>query len=207
MPPATTGESDMDPASLPRPGASGSTLEPGDQLLVWTTTPWTLPGNVAVAVAPNVFYVRARVGDEVLILAEPLVERAIGDDARILGRLKGSALLGRQYDGPLFDSSAREPGAFPVVAGEFVTTEDGTGLVHIAPAFGEDDYAVAAENGIFDRTEEGTPYSPVKPDGLFDNRGSGFECKFVKDPEVPRALIDDLDARGLHFREQVYEHA
>src|ERR1044072_5130492 len=183
MPPATTGESDMDPASLPRPGASGSTLEPGDQLLVWTTTPWTLPGNVAVAVAPNVFYVRARVGDEVLILAEPLVERVIGDDARILGRLKGSDLIGRQYEGPLFDSSDREPGAFPVVAGEFVTTEDGTGLVHIAPAFGEDDYAVAAENGIFDPAEHGTLYNPVKPDGRVDPRLSGFERRVLKEGE------------------------
>ncbi len=184
-----------------------SDMKPGDQLLVWTTTPWTLPGNVAVAVAPDVFYVRARVGDEVLILAEPLVERVIGDDAQILGRLKGSDLIGRQYEGPLFDLSDREPGAFPVVAGEFVTTEDGTGLVHIAPAFGEDDYAVAAENGIFDPTEHGTLYNPVKPDGRFDNRVSGFEGKFVKDPEVTRALIDDLEVRGLLFREQVYEHA
>src|ERR1044072_9306980 len=159
--PPTPEESDMDPAPLPRPGASGSTLEPGDQLLVWTTTPWTLPGNVAIAVAPAVPYVRAKVGDEVLILAEPLVERVIGDDARILGRLKGSDLIGRRYEGPLFASSDSAPRRAPVDAGEFVTTEDGTGLVHIAPAFGEDDYAAAAENGIFDPTENGTLYNPV----------------------------------------------
>jgi isoleucyl-tRNA synthetase len=179
----------------------------GESLLVWTTTPWTLPGNEAVAVAPDVAYARARVEGETLILAEPLVERVLGEGAEIVDRLRGDELVGRQYKGPVFALTDREPGAFPVVTGEFVTTEDGTGLVHIAPAFGEDDYAVAAENGIFDPTEHGTLYNPVKPDGRFDNRVSGFEDKLVKDPEVTRALIDDLDRRGLLFREQVYEHA
>jgi isoleucyl-tRNA synthetase len=181
--------------------------EAGESLLVWTTTPWTLPGNVAVAVAPDVTYVRAQVEDETLILAEPLVERVLGEGAEIVGRLSGSELAGRHYRGPVFAASDREPGGFPVIAGEFVTTEDGTGLVHIAPAFGEDDYAVAAENGIFDPTEHGTLYNPVTPDGKFDRRVAGFEDRFVKDPEVTRALIDDLAERGLLFREQVYEHA
>jgi isoleucyl-tRNA synthetase len=185
----------------------GSGLEPGDQLLVWTTTPWTLPGNVAVAVAPDVTYVRAKVGDEVLILAEPLVERVLGEGTEVVGRLPGSDLVGREYEGPVFDLSDRERGGFPVLAGDFVTTEDGTGLVHIAPAFGEDDYAVAVENGLFDPTRHGTLYNPVRPDGTFDRRVAGFEGRFVKDPEVTRALIDDLAARGLLFREQVYEHA
>jgi isoleucyl-tRNA synthetase len=181
--------------------------EAGESLLVWTTTPWTLPGNEAVAVSPGVAYVRARVGDETLVLAEPLVERVLGEGAEIVDRLPGSELAGRRYRGPVFALSDREPGGFPVIAGDFVTTEDGTGLVHIAPAFGEDDYAVAAENGIFEPTEHGTLYNPVRADGRFDARVAGFEGRFVKDPEVTRALIDDLDARGLLFREQVYEHA
>jgi isoleucyl-tRNA synthetase len=181
--------------------------EAGESLLVWTTTPWTLPGNVAVAVAPDVTYVRARVDGETLILAEPLVEQVLGEGAEIVGRLQGSDLVGRHYKGPVFAATDREPGGFPVVAGDFVTTEDGTGLVHIAPAFGEDDYAVAAQNGIFDPTEHGTLYNPVRPDGSFDDRVTGFDGRFVKDPEVTRALIDDLAGRGLLFREQVYEHA
>jgi len=181
--------------------------EAGESLLVWTTTPWTLPGNVAVAVAPDVTYVKARADGETLILAEPLVERVLGEGAEVVERVPGSALVGRNYKGPVFASNDREPGGFPVIAGEFVTTEDGTGLVHIAPAFGEDDYAVAAENGIFDPTEHGTLYNPVTPDGRFDRRVVGFEDRFVKDPEVTRALIDDLAGRGLLFREQVYEHA
>jgi isoleucyl-tRNA synthetase len=181
--------------------------EAGESLLVWTTTPWTLPGNVAVAVAPDVTYVTAKLGDEVLILAEALVERVLGESAEVLGRLPGSELVGRQYKGPVFALEDREPGGFPVIAGEFVTTEDGTGLVHIAPAFGEDDYRVAAENGIFDPTDHASLHNPVRPDGTFDARVTGFEGRFVKDPEVTRALIDDLDGRGLLFREQVYEHA
>jgi len=181
--------------------------EAGESLLVWTTTPWTLPGNEAVAVAPDVTYVRVRVEGETLILAEPLVERVLGEGAEVVDRLKGSDLVGRHYKGPVFALDDREPGGFPVIAGEFVTTEDGTGLVHIAPAFGEDDYAVAAENEIFDPTSHGTLYNPVKPDGTFGSQVAGFQGRFVKDPEVTRALIDDLDARGLLFREQVYEHA
>jgi len=182
--------------------------ESGESLLVWTTTPWTLPGNVAVAVSPRVTYVRARVGGETLILAEPLVEKVLGDDAEILARFPGSELVDRRYRGPVFSLEDGGPAsAFRVLAGDFVTTEDGTGLVHIAPAFGEDDYAVAAANGLFDPTQHGTLYNPVGLDGKFDRRVSGFGERFVKDPEVTRELIADLERRGLLFREQVYEHA
>jgi isoleucyl-tRNA synthetase len=181
--------------------------EAGESLLVWTTTPWTLPGNEAVAVAPDVTYARARVDGETLILAEPLVEKVLGEAAEIAERFPGSELVGRHYQGPIFALSDREPGGFPVIAGNFVTTEDGTGLVHIAPAFGEDDYRVAAENALFDPTDHGSLYNPVGLDGRFDQRVAGFEGKLVKAPEVTRALIDDLDRRGLLFREQVYEHS
>ncbi len=183
-------------------------LDADESLLVWTTTPWTLPGNVAVAVAPEVTYVRARVEGETLILAEPLVERVLGEGVEIVGRFPGSDLVGREYRAPVFELSDGGPAnAFRVLAGDFVTTEDGTGLVHIAPAFGEDDYAVAAENGIFDPTDHASLYNPIRPDGTFDDRVKGFEGRFVKDPEVTAALIDDLRSRRLLFREQVYEHA
>jgi isoleucyl-tRNA synthetase len=183
-----------------------------ESLLVWTTTPWTLPGNVAVAVAPDVTYARARVGGtaeaETVILAEPLVEKVLGEGAEILDRFPGSELIGCAYRGPVFALEDGGPAnAFRVVAGDFVTTEDGTGLVHIAPAFGEDDYAVAAANDIFDPTNAGTLYNPVNLEGRFDRRVAGFEGQFVKDPEVTRGLIESLRERGLLFREQVYEHS
>jgi isoleucyl-tRNA synthetase len=187
--------------------------ETGESLLVWTTTPWTLPGNVAVAVAPEVSYVRVRLGGETLIVAEALRERVLGEEAEVLDTFPGSELVGRIYRGPVFELSDGGPAAvgtappFRVLAGDFVTIEDGTGLVHIAPAFGEDDYRVAAENGIFDPTRQETLYNPVGPEGHFDRRVTGFEGRFVKDPEVTRGLIDDLGRRDLLFREQVYEHS
>jgi isoleucyl-tRNA synthetase len=178
-----------------------------EHLLVWTTTPWTLPGNAAVAVNPAVTYVRARLGDEVLVVAKDLASKVLGEDAEVLEEMPGSALVGRSYEGPVFDLADRERGGFPVIAGDFVTTEDGTGLVHIAPPFGEDDYRVGAENGLFDPTVAGTLYNPVKPDGTFDDRVIGFAGEFVKGSETTRKLIDALAARDLLFREQPYEHA
>ncbi len=180
----------------------------GESLLVWTTTPWTLPGNVAVAISADVTYVRASLAGETLILAEPLVEKVLGEGVEIVDRFPGSALVDRRYRGPVFALEDGGPtNAFRVLAGDFVTTEDGTGLVHIAPAFGEDDYAVAAASGLFDPTRHGTLYNPVGLDGKFDRRVSGFKGRFVKDPEVTRELIADLERRGLLFRQQVYEHA
>jgi isoleucyl-tRNA synthetase len=181
-------------------------------LLVWTTTPWTLPGNVAVAVAPDVTYVRVNVEGETLILAEALVEKVLGEGADVLERFPGTDLIGRRYKGPVFELVDGGPAPastdpFHILGGDFVTTDDGTGLVHIAPAFGEDDYKVAADNGVFDPTQQQTLYNPVAPDGTFDQRVTGFAGRFVKDPEVTRELIADLDARGLLFREQVYEHS
>jgi isoleucyl-tRNA synthetase len=185
----------------------------GESLLVWTTTPWTLPGNIAIAVGPEVDYVRARLDGEVLIVAAPLVERVLGEDAEILGRMKGTELLGARYNGPIIPLADGGPVGtdgsppFRVVAGDFVTTDDGTGLVHIAPPFGEDDYRVGAANGLFDPQTAGTLYNPVLPNGTFDQRVRGFEGKFVKSPEVTRELIDYLAEHGRLFREQVYEHS
>jgi isoleucyl-tRNA synthetase len=190
---------------FPLLGEDGS--ETGESLLVWTTTPWTLPGNVAVAVASDVTYVKARVEGETLVVAEPLLEKVLGEEAEVLERLAGLDLVGRRYAGPVYELGEVPANAFEIVAGDFVTTEDGTGLVHIAPAFGEDDFKVAAENGIFDPKVAGTLFNPVGLDGRFDRRVSGFEGELVKDPEVTDRLIRDLGRRGLLYREQVYEHA
>jgi isoleucyl-tRNA synthetase len=182
--------------------------ETAESLLVWTTTPWTLPGNVAVAVAPKVTYARARVGDETLILAEPLVGRVLGEDAEVVETFPGSDLIDRRYRGPVFELADGGPASsFRTIAGDFVTTDDGTGLVHLAPAFGEDDFDAAAAAGIFDPTIHGTLYNPVRRDGTFDERVAGFEGRFVKDAEVTDALIADLDARGLLFEAEDYEHS
>jgi isoleucyl-tRNA synthetase len=192
--------------------APSGPLHDGDALLIWTTTPWTLPGNVAVAVGPDIEYVRAKLGQEVLVLASSLVEKALGENAEILDRFPGSALLDQRYEGPVFATDDREPGGLPIIAGEFVTTEDGTGLVHIAPAFGEDDFRVAAASGLFDPTDPDTLYNPVKPDGRYDQRvlghdGRSYGGRFVKDPELTEELIADLQTRGLLFKRSDYEHS
>jgi isoleucyl-tRNA synthetase len=197
------------PAQAPNPA---SPLEAGDALLIWTTTPWTLPGNVAVAVAPQATYVRARAGDEILVLAEDRVEAVLGERAEVLERFPGSALVGGSYEGPIFALSDRPQGPFPVIAGDFVTTDDGTGLVHIAPAFGEDDYSAAAAARLFDPTQPGTLYNPVRPDGTYDARvrghdGRSYEGQFVKDPELGAALLEDLSQRDLLFSKKEYEHS
>jgi isoleucyl-tRNA synthetase len=205
-----------------RVAAADGPVKQGDELVIWTTTPWTLPGNVAVAVGPQVEYARAQLGERTFILASALVEKVLGAEAQVKERFTGSELAGRfedgaylgpRYEGPIFprrDHSNR--GAMPLIAGDFVTTEDGTGLVHIAPAFGEDDFAVAAANGLFDPTDPATLFNPVAPDGTYSvgvakHGGGSYEGRFVKDPALTEELIADLDARGLLLRRSDYEHS
>jgi isoleucyl-tRNA synthetase len=187
-----------------------------ERLLVWTTTPWTLPGNVAVAVSPTATYARVRVEDELFLLAEARVEPVLGEHTEILERFSGEE-LGRRYptyDGPVFAASDRTPGPLPVLLDDFVTTLDGTGIVHLAPAFGEDDYrvAAAAPEVPFEPTRAGSLYNPVHPDGTYDERlrdraGGTLEGRFVKDPALTAELIADLRERGLLLRVADYEHA
>jgi isoleucyl-tRNA synthetase len=190
------------------------TQDSEDRLLVWTTTPWTLPGNVAVAVSPSATYARASVGDDYFVLVSDRVEPVLGEGAQIVERFSGEELVARYggYDGPIFAASDREPGVLPILADAFVTTEEGTGIVHLAPAFGEDDYRVAAAAGIFRGDEPRTLYNPVRPDGTYDERprsrdGESYAGRFVKDAQLTKELIEDLDARGLLLGVQDYEHS
>jgi isoleucyl-tRNA synthetase len=198
--------------------APAAPLQPADRLLIWTTTPWTLPGNVAVAVGPEVEYVRAKHGDETFVLAAALVEKVLGEEAEVLDRFPGSELVGGRYEGPIFlegpHGAATLDDSFPIVAGDFVTIEDGTGIVHLAPAFGEDDFRVAAAvpEVRFDPTDPQTLFNPVRADGTFDGRvrgheGHEYEGRAVKDPDVTEDLIEDLRKRGLLLREELYEHS
>src|SRR5262249_18535089 len=144
-----------------------------DRLLVWTTTPWTLPGNVAVAVAPRATYARGAADGGAYLIAEDRVVPLLGEGAEIGEGLSGEQLAPRyeSYRGPIF-AAADRPGEemLPILTDDFVTTADGTGIVHLAPAFGEDDYRVAAasERVAFDPTRSGTLYNPVRPDGTYD---------------------------------------
>jgi isoleucyl-tRNA synthetase len=177
-----------------------------DQLVVWTTTPWTLPGNVAAAVGPDLEYARVAVGSDVLIVAASRVERLFGD-AEVVGRLAGSDLVGRRYRGPIFAASDREAGSYPLIGGDFVSAEDGTGIVHIAPAFGEDDFNVARDALLFDPEDRHSLYNPVRPDGTYDQVVTGFAGRHVKDPRLAEELVASLRERGLLLREEDYEHS
>ena len=170
----------------------------GVSFLGWTTTPWTLISNAALAVNPDVDYVHARVGAEVLILAEALVGRVLGEDAEVVERMKGSELAGIAYEPPFqYVTDFGEKG-HTVLEADFVTTDDGTGVVHTAVAFGEDDFRLGERYGL-------TIQNPVRLDGAFDERVPDFEGRFVK--EADKDIVKALEASGRLFREEPYEHA
>jgi isoleucyl-tRNA synthetase len=175
---------------------------PGTSLLVWTTTPWTLPANVAVAAGAEIDYVTVERqmedgSKEELILAESLVERVFaGETVKVMNRFKGKRLQGLRYQ-PLFTFLPAEKKAHYVVLGEFVTTEDGTGLVHIAPAFGADDMQVALEHDL-------PILNTVAQDGTFISQVNPWAGIFVKDADPQ--ITQNLRNRGLLFREGTYLH-
>ncbi|MGY1435099.1 isoleucine--tRNA ligase [Streptomyces reniochalinae] len=165
-------------------------------LMVWTTTPWTLVSNLAVAAHPDVTYVVASNGTDKIVVAEPLLTSALGEDWHITGqRYTGREMNGWHYRRP-FDL-VDIPDAHFVVNDTYVTTEDGTGMVHLAP-FGEDDFRVARANGI-------EPVVPVRADGTFDPDLDLVGGQFFK--KADEALVADMDARGILFRHVAYEHS
>ncbi|HVU61675.1 MAG TPA: isoleucine--tRNA ligase [Mycobacteriales bacterium] len=180
------------------PVTSGPLADRKVALLVWTTTPWTLVSNTAVAVNPDVTYVVAKPAgsDELLIVAEPLVEQALGEGAEILDRMPGTALEHVTYSRP-FDL-VDIPDAHFVGLADYVTVEDGTGLVHQAPAFGADDLAVARRYGL-------PVVNPIEPDGHFSPDVPLVGGMFFKaaDPTI----VADLRERGLLHRAEDYTHS
>ena len=174
----------------------------GDQLLVWTTTPWTLVSNAAVAVNPELQYVRARARDEdtVFVLAKSLVERVLGEGNKIIHTFPGAELEGTEYEPPFefIPASAYGELGHTVLAADFVTAEDGTGLVHTAIAFGEDDFRLGERYGL-------NVVNPVRLDGTFDERIGQYAGRWVKDADPD--LIEDLRERGKLLRAEQYEHS
>jgi isoleucyl-tRNA synthetase len=175
-------------------------LEPGDQLLVWTTTPWTLITNAAVAVGPEIEYARARPREssDVFVLAAPLVEKVLGEDAEVLARFRGAALANAAYEPPFDYITDYGPRGHTVLEADFVTTNEGTGLVHTAIAFGEDDFELGERYGI-------KLQNPVKPDGTFDERIADFAGRFVKEADAD--IVEALRRRGRVLRAEPYEHS
>ena len=169
-------------------------------LAAWTTTPWTLPSNLAVCVGDQIDYVLARdlSSNKDIYFAEELLGNY--GEFEVLERVKGSELVGLKYE-PIFDyfSDQRSSGAFVVVSDDYVTTDGGTGLVHQAPAFGEDDYRVLTQNGIEAFA------CPVGLDGKFDATVSDFAGLHVK--EADKLIIGQLKGLGSLYRQEVIQHS
>ncbi len=181
------------------PVTAGPLAELGAALLVWTTTPWTLVSNTAVAVHPEVTYVVARIGKEVLVVAEPLLARVAGDaPVEVLQTVTGSELEHTAYQRPFDYVDFGGERAHFVGTADYVTIEDGTGLVHQAPAFGAEDLEVARRYGL-------PVVNPVRRDGHFDESLPVVGGMFFKDADA--GLVDDLRTRGLLFRYEPYEHS
>lgn len=195
-------------SGVAEPGAESRESLDGALALIWTTTPWTLPSNLAVAVHPDIDYVLVETdadhSAERYVLAEARVAhyaRELGEEPTVLRRLKGSELLGLAYTPP-FDFFAGRENAHVVLAADYVTVEDGTGLVHLAPAFGEEDKAVTDAAGI-------EVVIPVDTRGEFTSEVAPYAGTQVF--EANRAIIKDLRdgasyASGVLLRHETYDH-
>lgn len=166
--------------------------------LVWTTTPWTLPSNAALCMHPEAWYVMVEHEGERLVLAEALVPKLLGDEKEILDRKLGKEYLTRKYV-PLFDTFANQVSdrAFYVINAEFVTLEDGTGIVHIAPGYGADDYEIG-------RVYDLPVLQAVEANGLFSEGTGPYAGMYVKDADP--VIIKDLKIAGRLFKKEIYEH-
>ncbi len=169
---------------------------PDTSFLVWTTTPWTLISNVALAVGPDVEYVKVDHKGEKLILAEPRLSVLEGE-YQIVERMKGHSLAGWEYE-RIFDYHPVGTRAFYVIEADFVTVEDGTGIVHIAPAYGEDDYQAS-------RTYNLPTIHPVNKSGEFGSEVGDFAGMFVKDADA--LIIQDLKVRDILYKKETITHS
>ena len=180
--------------------APGSPLD-GANAIIWTTTPWTLPSNLATAVHPEVDYVQVLGEDgKRYVLAEARVAhyaRELGEDPEVVSRHKGAELVGLSYIPP-FDFFLGHPNAHVVLSADYVTTDSGTGIVHLAPAFGEEDMDVATANGI-------EVVQPLDPGGKFTSMVPPYEGLMVFDANP--VIIKDLKAAGKLLRHETIEHS
>lgn len=172
-------------------------LSDGRYMLGWTTTPWTLPANLLLAVGSNIDYVEIEDEGVTYILAEAALERYPElDDADVMRRVKGNKLVGMTYE-PLFDYFKETPAGFRVVAADFVNTEDGTGVVHIAPGHGEDDYWLGKREGL-------PAISPVDDNGRYTDDVRDYAGRLVFDAN--NEIVADLEKSKKLFKSALYTH-
>ena len=166
-------------------------------ILAWTTTPWTLPSNLALCINKAYTYIEAKVGDEVYVLAKDLADKVLGEEYEIVREFKGEELLGTKYE-QLMPFGKVEGKAFEVIHGDYVTLSDGTGIVHIAPAYGEDDSLVAKANGI-------TFINLVDREGRFVEEVTPWAGKFVK--KCDESICKWLEENNKLFKSERHMHS
>jgi isoleucyl-tRNA synthetase len=171
--------------------------EPGVHFLAWTTTPWTLLSNVALAVNPNETYLKIEFKGEEIILAKKCVDRVFNPGSyRIICSYQTKELEGREYE-PLYSFVKPKHRCWFIISADWVTTEEGTGIVHVAPAFGEEDYEAGKQYGL-------PLIQLVKRNGKISEEVEPWKGKFVKDADP--LIIKDLKRRGLIAKEELYKH-
>lgn len=168
----------------------------GEYVLAWTTTPWTLPANVGLAVHPDLAYARVRQDGETYIVAEALADSVMKGEYEKLGTVRGRDLVGQRYE-PLF-TYVNPEGAYRIIDAEYVSDTSGTGIVHIAPAHGEDDNRVARQHGL-------PMLMVVNNAGRYTDEVTDFAGRFVKDCDLD--IVKNLTARGLLYHKEKYEHS
>ncbi len=168
-------------------------------LVSWTTTPWTLPGNVALAVGKHIDYVFVRREHEQFIVAKDLLEKVFGGGVEIVATLKGKELLGLKYEPPFKVKKLEHKNAYTVYGAGFVTTTDGTGVVHTAVMYGEDDYSLGKEVDL-------PQHHTVDERGRFTRDVPGFAGMSVKDPKVEDRIIRHLETNGHLLKIEPYTH-
>ncbi|MGC9518016.1 MAG: isoleucine--tRNA ligase [Methanomicrobiales archaeon] len=168
-------------------------------ILVWTTTPWTLPANMAVTVHPDFNYVYLKVNDEIYIMAEALVDSLFREtDYQILKTIKGSDLEGLEYNHPLTDEiPLQKEFQHKIILGEHVTLTDGTGCVHTAPGHGPEDFEIGKKYGL-------PIFCPVDEAGNFESEAGKYEGQFVKDADSD--IIKDLENKNLLLKHDTITH-
>lgn len=171
--------------------------EENKYILAWTTTPWTLPSNLALCINKAYNYIEAKVGDEILILAKDLADKVLGEDYEVVKEFPGTELLGTKYE-QLMPFGKVEGKAFEVIHGDYVTLSDGTGIVHIAPAYGEDDSLVAKANGI-------TFINLVDREGRFVEEVTPWAGKFVK--KCDESICKWLEENNKLFKSEKHLHS
>ena len=169
---------------------------PGEHILVWTTTPWTLTANVALAVHPDLDYARVRQGDDILYLSAGTVEK-LKPGYEILNTVKGNDLVGLHYRGPFYDLPAQEEIKTKIVSWTDVGEEEGVGVVHIAPGCGEEDYNLSVETGL-------PAIVPIDENGFFYHNFGWISGRHVS--EVASLIFEDLRSKDLLYKLQEYEH-